>query len=98
MSEKAVEQFLVSEVSKLGGWCPKWSATGQRGVPDRIVFMPSGYVYFVEVKQAKGQLSAQQKMVHKKLRNLGADVYVLWSKTDVLAFVDEISEETTWVE
>lgn len=31
----------------------KWVAPGTRGVPDRIIIMPEGKTYFVEMKQEK---------------------------------------------
>ena len=50
MREKTVEQKLVKAVKAAGGICPKWTAPGFDGLPDRIVLLPGGRMGFVEVK------------------------------------------------
>ena len=42
MREKTVEQKLVKAVKAAGGICPKWTAPGFDGLPDRIVLLPVG--------------------------------------------------------
>ena len=42
MREKTVEQKLVKAVKAAGGICPKWTAPGFDGLPDRIVLLPGG--------------------------------------------------------
>ncbi|HDE4009722.1 TPA: VRR-NUC domain-containing protein, partial [Staphylococcus aureus] len=54
MKESTLEKYLVKEITKLNGLCLKWVAPGTRGVPDRIIIMPEGKTYFVEMKQEKG--------------------------------------------
>ena len=83
MLESEVEKKLVQGVKKLGGLCLKWVSPGYSGVPDRIVFLPGGRVYFVELKQDRGRLSARQKYVHKKLKELGRTVITLYGEIDV---------------
>lgn len=53
MKESTLEKYLVKEITKLNGLCLKWVAPGTRGVPDRIIIMPEGKTYFVEMKQEK---------------------------------------------
>ena len=88
MRERTIEKYLVDVVNTLGGECWKWS--GRIGVPDRICFFPGGRVVFVEVKQKTGRLSKMQMHIHEKLRNLGMDVRVVWSKDDVDELVRQI--------
>lgn len=83
MLESEVEKRLTQGVKKLGGLCLKWVSPGYAGVPDRIVFLPGGRVYFVELKQDTGRLSPRQKVVHKKLKNLGREVITLYGPIDV---------------
>lgn len=83
MLESEVEKRLTQGVKKLGGLCLKWVSPGYAGVPDRIVFLPGGRVYFVELKQDTGRLSARQKVVHKKLKALGREVITLYGPIDV---------------
>ena len=52
--EKDIERQLVRIVKQHGGLCLKWVCPGWAGVPDRLVLMPGGRVYFVELKRAVG--------------------------------------------
>jgi len=89
--EKAVEEYLVSEVKKLGGKAPKWTAPGNTGVPDRIVILPGGRVYFIECKKPKGsKTSARQKLWHRYLSDLGANVRQTFTKEEVDEFIKEV--------
>lgn len=94
--ERDIEKKLRDMVRKHGGKCLKWTCPGEAGVPDRIVLMPGGRVYFVETKRPKGgKLSALQKYRHKCLRALGFWVCVAWTLEDVATFelilLDEIN-------
>ncbi len=87
MKESTLEKYLVKEISKLNGLCLKWVAPGTRGVPDRIIIMPEGKTYFVEMKQEKGKLHPLQKYVHRQFENRDHKVYVLWNKEQVNTFI-----------
>ena len=85
--EKDIEKKLKDKVQKLGGHCLKWTCPGWAGVPDRIVLMTGGHIYFVELKRPKGgRLSALQKHWHKVLRELGFSVHIVWTLEDVATF------------
>ena len=81
MTEKQLEQKLKKEVEKLGGLCLKLTTPGFTGIPDRLVLLPGGKVWFVEVKKIDGRLSARQKRVLGDLRNLGFKA--TWISTEV---------------
>lgn len=84
MLEKEVEKYLTDEVRKREGMCIKFNSNSMRGVPDRIVILPCGYVAFFEVKRPNGgRVSKYQQLVIGELRTLGAKVYVVSSKSDV---------------
>lgn len=85
MREKVIEAYLATKVKQVGGLCPKWE--GATGHPDRIVLLPGGRVAFVELKAPKGKLSPIQRLIHKRLRACGAEVWVLFSKADVDRFL-----------
>lgn len=89
--EKAIEAYLRNQVKKRGGIAFKFVSPGYNGVPDRLVIMPGGRVYFVEVKNERGRLSPLQLRCHNMLDALGIRVYVLWSKEDVDAFMEVIN-------
>lgn len=90
MLEKDAEKFLKIEIEKRGGKCWKWVSPGRDGVPDRIVLLPGGRIYFVEMKTEVGKLALMQRYVIQRITQLGFDVRVLYGKTDVKAFLQEI--------
>lgn len=76
MRESTIEAYLVKEIKKLGGLCEKFTSPGRRSVPDRIVTLPGGRIFFVEVKaEGKGATPLQQRD-HDKRRALGCHVYL----------------------
>lgn len=89
--EAKLENKLRLKVKALGGFAWKWVSPGTTGVPDRIVLMPGGRIYFVEMKWGKNGLSAQQKLVHRLLRGLGMKVYTIATTQELENFLDEIS-------
>lgn len=89
MKESQVEQFLRGRIRAAGGLCWKFVSPGNAGVPDRIVILPGGRVYFVELKTKEGRLSEFQKYQQHELDRLGADVRTLYGMEDVRAFLAE---------
>lgn len=89
MRESKIEKYLKDETEKLGGLCLKFTSS-IRGVPDRIVLLPEGKIYFVELKNEQGKLSVPQKYLHKKFKRLGIHVYVPNSKAQVDRFIEEV--------
>lgn len=53
----------------------------ERGVPDLFLFLPGGRLICIELKTAKGSVSAEQKARHKALSALGFQVYVIKAKS-----------------
>lgn len=92
--EKDIETHLKKEVEKLVGLCIKVSPEHTKGIPDRLVVLPpDGRTIWVELKRAKdGRLSDLQKYQHDKLRKLGAQVEVLWTKAEVDDFIRKEAE------
>ena len=85
--EREIEQGLTAVVKRHGGRCLKWVCPGWSGVPDRIVLLPGGRVYFVETKRPKGgRLSALQCKWRDWLTALGFVYCVIWSDSDVNMF------------
>ena len=87
MLEKKIEQKLVRKVKSLSGLCLKWSCPGTNGVPDRIVLMPTGKIWFVETKSDKGVCSPIQKYTHKLLGKLGFTVFLVHSEDSLNDFL-----------
>lgn len=62
------------------------------GVPDRIVILPFNRVHFVELKAPDKKPTPLQLVQHRKLDTLGCRVWVIDSKDDVDAFLQEVRE------
>ncbi|EGQ3416640.1 VRR-NUC domain-containing protein [Staphylococcus pseudintermedius] len=90
MRESNIEKYLVRGVKKQNGLCLKWVAPGTRGVPDRIVIMPKGKTYYVEMKQPKGRTDPLQKYMHKQLEDRGHQVFTLCDKKQVDEFIKKV--------
>ena len=90
MREREIENYLRLGVKKLRGIAFKFISPGNAGVPDRIVIMPKGKIYFVELKKPGGGTSPLQELQIDRLTDLGHSVYVIDSKEGVDRFLDEI--------
>lgn len=75
MREASVEARLRKMVERAGGKCLKWTCPGHTGVPDRIILMPGGHVYFAELKAPGEKERARQEYVQERLRKLGFKVF-----------------------
>lgn len=96
MGEKTIESNLVRGIKRRGGICIKFPAMYISGFPDRMVLMPGGLIWFVELKLERKKPTVLQDSVHKLLRGLGFDVFVLAGKAEVANFlnmVDIVSKE-----
>lgn len=77
MRETEIEKYLTAQVKKAGGWALKFISPGVSGVPDRIVLLPGGQMFFVELKRPGVKARPLQQAVHRKLEHLGFTVYVI---------------------
>lgn len=77
MNEKLIEKRLGKAVEKLGGIALKLFSVWFTGLPDRIVLMPNGRIYFAEMKSTGAKQSPRQKLVTKLLVRLGFFVAVI---------------------
>lgn len=92
-TEKRNEKKLRETCKKLGGIAVKLYSLSLTGLPDRMVLMPGGRIWFVELKSERGKLSAMQNFVHRFLRNLGFKVEVLNSGDALDNFLENIKSE-----
>lgn len=90
--ESSIEAFFRDEVRKAGGIALKLVPTS-KGIPDRLVILPGGHIYFVELKQARGKTSPAQDVWHERLRDRGARVYVLSGRGQVVSWLRQMAEE-----
>ena len=89
-SEKTIEAKLVNSISRLHGWAIKLLSTYIKGLPDRLVLMPNGKIYFVELKSQGKKPTPMQLHIHEKLRLMGFKVYVIDSLNALNDFINEI--------
>ena len=87
--ESAIEKYLCGTVAKLGGQCYKFVVPARVGYPDRLVILPGGRMFFVELKRPKrGRLGVLQPQRHEELRALGVAVYVVRNRGEVDACIE----------
>ena len=88
--EKDIERWLGIQLKKLDCIYMKFVSPGNDGVPDRIVVLPGGSVIFVELKDKKGVLMANQRIQVARLRKQGALVFVITGMLEAKLFVEDI--------
>lgn len=83
-SEKSIETYLKDAVEKeLKGKCIKINSMSMNGLPDRMVLLPEGFIFFVELKTDGAKLRPLQVAAHRMLTYLGNKVYTIDSKIHV---------------
>lgn len=86
--EKEIENKFVEECLKLGVNARKLIFPGERGAPDRIVFLPNGKTLFVEFKRPNtGKTSQHQNEIIEELSKLGHMVMTATNFIDPLLVV-----------
>jgi hypothetical protein len=79
MRESTFERATCARLEKLGAVCIK---VGFDGWPDRLVLVGEGVHYWIEFKQERGRLRANQILRIEHLRSIGDTVYVCKSQRD----------------
>lgn len=90
--EAALEQFFRRRIRLLGGHTIKLAPT-ERGVPDRLVLLPGGRMYLVELKAEGGHLSPSQQVWHQRATALGTDVVTLHGQPEVVEWLRKVTDE-----
>ena len=86
MLEKDIERAFNKRIKELGGTAEKFTSPGRRSVPDRLVTLPGGDIFFVELKAPGKKPTEAQLRDHDRRRALGCDVYVIDNMEDARAF------------
>jgi hypothetical protein len=76
----------------LGGRAVKMAAT-EKGQPDRLVLLPGGRMFLVELKTTTGRTSAAQDLWHERAAGLGTRVQVLVGRAGIDKWVREKAQE-----
>ena len=94
-SEKILEKNLREMVKNVGGHALKFASHTEIGYPDRLVLMPQGKCYWVELKSEKEKPRLVQRLRHEELRNLGFSIYVIDNTLKLNNFIQTITNEQT---
>lgn len=89
--EKTIEQYLRRRVMERGGLCLKFTSPGTVGVPDRVLLLPAGRIFFVECKSPGGNFTHRQRHVAEVFSTLGHTVRLVDSRASVDLFMEEIA-------
>ena len=90
MLEKNIEKYLVAQVKAMGGMAYKFTSPAHRGVADRVVCLPDGSTWFVELKAPGGRLSELQKIFQSDMARMNQKYACLWSKDHVDEWIKDV--------
>lgn len=90
--ESALENYFYRAVRSMGGKAVKLAPV-EVGTPDRLVLLPCGRVYLVELKADNGALRPRQVEWHRQAAELGTTVHVLYGRDDIDRWVRELFAE-----
>ncbi len=97
-AEVSIENHLKRAVKAAGGRCLKLPAIWYAGIPDRLVLLPGGRVWFIELKKPKAQTTRHVKPRQTAwavfLQNNGFNYARLVGIEEVEGFVNEHLENT----
>ena len=89
MKESTIEKHLVTQVKALGGMAYKFTSPAHRGVADRVVCLPDGQTWFVELKAPGGRLSELQKIFAEDMTRMNQRYVCLWSKEQIEEWLND---------
>jgi hypothetical protein len=90
LGKGGVQQYLKDQVELYGGIYDHFTSPGRKGVPDLIItWRAYGWarVHFVETKTIGGDVKSWQERDHNRRRNMGALVFVIWTKDQAERYV-----------
>jgi hypothetical protein len=88
-SESSLEVTLRKAVKAAGGVYIKLPAILYKGIPDRMILLPVGRIFFIELKAEKGRTSRTQSAFRKILQAMGFYSEIIRGKAEVEAFIKE---------
>lgn len=88
--EKDVEGLLVKETRKKGGMAIKLTSPSCSGLPDRMILLPGGRIFFVELKAPGRKTRKLQDAVIAAIRRLGFRVEVVDSKDKIEEVLNDL--------
>jgi hypothetical protein len=95
MRESKVETHLRRRWKAIGGEVRKLTWLCRRGAPDRLLMLPGGRLWFVELKAPGKTAEDHQAREHARLWAMGQKVLVLDTIEAVDQFVDGVEHGRT---
>jgi hypothetical protein len=92
VKESGIENAFRNWCRKQGHRCVKTAAVGDRGFPDRTVFLAGGGIVFIEFKKPGGVPSFHQKQWVDFLRERGFVAGFAWSRAEAIAIVEQYTK------
>ena len=89
-SEKLLERTLRSKVEQKGGNCIKFLPS-LKGLPDRVILMPRGRIWFVELKTTGKTPEPLQRWWKRRLEDLGFQWRLIDDQDSLYQFLNEIN-------
>lgn len=90
--ESSLERLLYAKVRAIGGIPIKIIPT-IKGTPDRLVLLPMGRIYLVELKTEKGRLDPAQRIWHERAAAIGCDTVVLRGAAEIVKWINGVANE-----
>ena len=90
MRESDIEKKVCDYVKKIGGIAYKFTSPARRNVPDRLMVLPGGVIFFMEFKAPGKTPTAGQHREMTRLRERGTTVH--WTD-DVIEGIEMIRME-----
>jgi hypothetical protein len=87
--EASSEAVLVQAIKELGGIALKLQPY-VAGIPDRLILMPGGRAFLVELKQEDGSTTKIQRVWHERLAKKGHPVTVLKGADQIREWVSKL--------
>jgi hypothetical protein len=91
--ESSLEKSFHGRIRAMGGESYKLNPSGAAGLPDRLVLLPGGRLYLVELKADTGALRPVQRVWHERAAELGTTVVVLKGADEIAAWLAARAEE-----
>jgi len=92
MRESTVERHLRKQWLAIGGEIRKLAWLCRRGAPDRLLMLPDGRLWFVELKAPGKGAEDHQAREHRRLWQMGQKVLVLDTIEAVDVFVKGVMQ------
>ena len=91
--EREIESKFTEQMESLGCLVCKFVSPGKAGMPDRLVIIPGGKVWFAEMKRPGEKLRPLQVFWKKQMESLGAKYYVVDSYKAIANVAADIKAE-----